>query len=92
MSNLEYYVYHLRPYGILSGLQDLNVPRDIAGKSRDLDVKPRDARSSKSDSTQMQLASQQPQVITKRRVVRVSDKARIRTVADDRDRQQPLNT
>ena len=28
MYDLEYYVYHLRPYGILSGLQDLNVHTD----------------------------------------------------------------
>ena len=25
MYDLEYYVYHMRPYGILSGLQDINV-------------------------------------------------------------------
>ena len=26
--NLDFYVYHLRPYGIVSGLQELNQPRD----------------------------------------------------------------
>jgi len=26
--NLDFYVYHLRPYGIVSGLQDLNQHED----------------------------------------------------------------
>ena len=28
MYDLEYYVYHLQPYGIIHGLQNLNKPRD----------------------------------------------------------------
>lgn len=32
MYDLEFFVYHLRPYGIQNGLQDLNVKRDDRDK------------------------------------------------------------
>ena len=67
MYNMEYFVYHLRPYGILSGLQDLNTnhPRD-----------PRSVMNVKEKKDKI-LETKAPQTITiqKSKVVRIDERA-----------------
>ena len=69
MYNMEYFVYHLRPYGILSGLQDLNTNRARDPKSV---VKVKDTK----DKI---LATKAPQTITiqKSKVVRIDEQAKL---------------
>lgn len=75
MYNLEYFVYHLRPYGILSGLQDLNVHGA------------RDSRSVTSQRNPWESASgkAQPEKVTleKSKVVRIDQQAKVQTIPKD---------